>query len=139
MDLRPYLRAHGFLKVEQPPLLWEAATREEPVVRLLGEMIVVGLLRGNELGDLVLSASNIVIEESAASDRLVAGDYVGLTVSGAGDWRPEATWWPGATDAEGVLARLDVPLRDAGVRFAYTRGDGARGSVTAFLPRAVTA
>jgi hypothetical protein len=46
MELGPYLNAHAFLRVERPPTLWEADADDEPVLRVLGEMIAAALARG---------------------------------------------------------------------------------------------
>lgn len=62
MRLEPLLRAHGFMKVEQPPELWEPATEDTRFVPLLGEMIAAGLTGGAELDALTLNASNVVVE-----------------------------------------------------------------------------
>ena len=63
MDLDGPLRAQSSLKVERPPTLWEAETEVEPFLALLGQMIALalGLGRGNELGDLTLNVSNVVV------------------------------------------------------------------------------
>jgi hypothetical protein len=83
MELDGHLRGHTFMHLELPPQLWEADTEDEPFLRMLGEVIVVGLGRGNELADLVLTASNVTVE--ADEEPLVSpGDYVAVTVRGAG-------------------------------------------------------
>jgi hypothetical protein len=46
MDLDALLRAHGFMRVERPPLLWSPDTEDEQFLRMLGEMIALGLGRG---------------------------------------------------------------------------------------------
>jgi hypothetical protein len=53
MQLDALLRAHAFLRVERPLLLWEVDGEDVAVIRLLGEMIVVGLSRGNQMPELV--------------------------------------------------------------------------------------
>ena len=55
MELDAVLRAHAFLQVERPPAMWEPDAELETFLRMLGEMIVIGLNRGNELADLVLN------------------------------------------------------------------------------------
>ena len=135
MRLDAYLRAHGFLRLERPPLLWEADSDEEPFVRLLGEMIVIGLLRGNALAELTLNVANVVVEENASGRRLDAGDYVAVTIRGRGRWGPEAVWWPNAAAVDGLIARLADCLRDARGRLAYSRDLGQEGCVTVFLRR----
>jgi hypothetical protein len=79
MNIEPYLAGYAFMQVERPLLLWEIEAEEEPFVRLVGEMIAVGLGRRNDLADLVLSAANVTVPPEAAGDRLPAGDYVGIT------------------------------------------------------------
>jgi hypothetical protein len=92
MNIEPYLAGHAFMRVERPALLWDVESEEEPFVRLLGEMIAVELERGNDLSELVLSAANVTVPPEAAGDRLPAGDYVGITVRGKGDWGPDESW-----------------------------------------------
>jgi hypothetical protein len=134
VKLEALLRAHGFMKVERPPLLWDVDCEDRPFVHLLGEMIVLGLGRGTDLADLVLNVSNVTVEPEAAGE-VPAGDFVAVSVHGAGDWAPEGSWVPGE-DGPGLLSDLTAVLSDAGCRYAYTRVLGAgEGSVTAFLPR----
>jgi hypothetical protein len=131
-----YLRAHAFKQVERPPSLWEIDAQDEPFLRVLGEMIAVGLGRGNELSDLVLNVSNVTVEPDAADDRgLAAGDYVAISVQGQGDWEPDERWSAGAPRAKGWIRCIAEAARDAGVRFAYVRSLGETGSLTIFLPR----
>jgi len=134
MRLDAYLRAHEFMRVERPPLLWEADTEETPFLALLGEMIAAPLARRNELSELVLNVSNVTVEESAADHRVAQGDYVAITVRGGGDWKPEEVWWPEGPPLEGVVAVLDH-LREAGGVYAYSRSSDGGGSITVFLPR----
>lgn len=47
MELLALVRAHGFMRTEAPSELWEADTQDEPFLKMLGEMIVIGLGRGN--------------------------------------------------------------------------------------------
>ena len=56
------LTAHGFMRTERPPFMWEADTDDERIIPLLGEMIVVGLNAGNELARLTLAVSNVTVE-----------------------------------------------------------------------------
>lgn len=135
MKLDTYLRAHAFMRVERPPLLWEADTEEMPFLALVGEMIAAGLVRGNDLSELVLSFSNVTVDESAADHRVAQGDYVAITLRGGGDWKPEEVWWSEAPPAEGVIAGLDAHLREAGSVYAYSRSIDGDGSITVFLPR----
>ena len=71
MDLEALLRAHGFMKVERPPQLWSPDTEDEPFLRMLGEMIALGLGRGNELEDGILNVSNVVVEPEGSVTALL--------------------------------------------------------------------
>jgi hypothetical protein len=62
MTLDSLLRAHPYLHVERPPLLWEVEAEDIRLVPVLGEMIAVGLGRGNALRALTLNASNVTVE-----------------------------------------------------------------------------
>jgi hypothetical protein len=138
MQLDALLRAHAFLRVERPPPLWEVDGEDVAVIRLLGEMIVVGLARGNELPELVLNVANVTVEAADEPERAPApGDYVALTISGRGDWKPEASWSPQAGGSARLLNEdLDLAARGANVHFAYTRDLRGEGSLTVLLPRA---
>lgn len=133
------LRAHAFMQTERPPLLWEADTDDERFVPMLGEMIVIGLGRGNELADLVLAVSNVTVEEDAEQDEgegswLDPGDYVAVTVKGPGRWADDV-WRAGEGPTRGLLVNVGPRADDAGAVCAYTRDLGDGGSVTAFLRR----
>ena len=136
VDLRPYLRAHGYLRVEAPPGLWDADCDDELLIRLTGELIASALTRGTDLPDVVLRAANVVVTEDGVP---APGDYVALTIGGVGDWGPDATWDP-TTAAPGDLLNPDVDAaaRTVGIRWAYTRTGADGGSVTVFLPRLTT-
>ena len=138
MELGPLLNAHGYLRVERPPVLWEAAADDVALVRTLGEMIAAGLQRGNELGDIVLRANNVTVFADPDEELTVPapGDYVALSILGAGDWRPEIHWRPGQPGAPVLVSGgLDRAARAAGIPYAYTRSDGDSGSVTVFVLR----
>lgn len=137
MELDRYLLAHGFMRVECPPLLWEADTEDDAFLHMLGEMIVIGLGRGSELGDLVLSASNVTVEpdDEEEPEWLPPGDYVAVTVRGAGDWRTDDIWRAGEGPTRGLLVDVGPAADTAGAVYAYTRNLGEEGSVTALLPR----
>ena len=139
MELGPYLNAHAFLRVERPPTLWEADADDEPVLRMLGEMLAAALARGAELSAIVLRANNVTVESEEEEHPPAVGDYVVLSVLAEGDWLPECVWAPTAA-AGGTLvnADLDAAARGAGVRYAYTRQENDIGSVTVFLPRLST-
>ena len=134
MNLDPLLRAHGFMHVERPPELWDAEAEDVRLVPLVGEMIALGLSRGNALGALTLNAANVVVADDC--DGLApCGEYVALSVTGQGDWRPEWTWLPGASLPGGPYTDLGRALANSDVGFAYARHVGDGRSITVFLPR----
>ena len=140
MDLAPLLNAHGYLRVERPPELWEADVDDVALVRVVGEMVAAALLRGTALSDVVLRVNNVTVEADGGADPSpgpAAGDYVAVSVIGGGDWGPEMIWRPGGAD-DSVLINPDLSraVRMAGIPFGYTRSSGDGGSVTVFLPRA---
>ncbi|MDQ3210944.1 MAG: hypothetical protein M3Q20_07120 [Actinomycetota bacterium] len=63
------LRARSYIRTEAPPEPWQSEADDETLFGLLGEMIVLGLSRGNELGDLTLSFANVSIDPPAADRR----------------------------------------------------------------------
>jgi hypothetical protein len=137
MDLEALLRAHAFMKVERPPQLWSPDTEDEPFLRMLGEMIALGLGRGNELEDLTLSVSNVVVEPDEDDDEVEwvpDGEYVAITVRGAGAWDDD-TWRAGQGPTTGLLCNVGPAADGAGAVYAYTRDLVPEGSVTALLPR----
>lgn len=139
MDLDGPLRAQTSLKVERPPTLWEAETEVEPFLALLGQMIALGRGRGNELGDLTLGVSNVVVEpdeDDEEAEWIPAGEYVAITVRGAGAWS-EDTWRAGEGPATGLLRDVGPAAEAAGAVYAYARDLAPEGSVTALLPRLV--
>lgn len=133
MELDGYLRGHAFMRVECPPRLWEADTEDEAFLRMLGEMI--GLGRGNDLGDLVLNASNVKVEPDDEDPWLDEGDYVAVTVRGAGDWEADDRWRAGQGPTRGLLANVGPAADTAGAVYAYPRNLGGEGAVTVLLPR----
>jgi len=135
MELDGHLWGHAFMRVESPPLLWEADTEDEAFLRMLGEMIVIGLGRGNELGDLVLKASNVTVEPDDEDPSLDEGDYVAVTVRGAGDWEADDMWRAGQGPTRGLLVNVGPAADTAGAVYAYTRNLGGEGSVTVLLRR----
>ncbi len=136
MNLQPLLRAHGFMKVEHPPQTWEANTRDEDFLRVLGEMIVIGLGRGNELADLTLSVANVTAEADEEGAWIPPGDYVAVTVRGGGTWEDDA-WRSGQGPTTGLLASVGPAADTAGAVYAYVRNLGSEGSVTTLFPRLV--
>jgi hypothetical protein len=137
MDLESLLRAHAFMKVERPPLLWSPDTEDEPFLLMLGEMIALGFGRGTELADLTLNISNVTVDPDAEDDEGEAipdGDYVAVTVRGAGVWEDDL-WRAGQGATTGLLGDVGPAADAAGAVYAYTRNLGSEGSVTALLPR----
>jgi hypothetical protein len=137
MDLESLLRAHAFMKVERPPLLWSPDTEDEPFLLMLGEMIALGFGRGTELADLTLNISNVTVDPDAEDDEGEAipdGDYVAVTVRGAGVWEDDL-WRAGHGATTGLLGNVGPAADAAGAVYAYTRNLGSEGSVTALLPR----
>lgn len=137
MRLDDLLRAHGFMKVERPPELWEADTEALRFVPLLDEMIAASLARGAELAGLTLNASNVVVEGGGDHEERppAPGDYVAVTVSGNVDWEADAVWYPEGPSPQGKLGEIGDPLLDAGARYAYIRRMPPKGSITVFFSR----
>lgn len=139
MKLEPVLRAHAFMKTEQPPEIWEADTDDTHFFHLLGEMIAAALSQGTPLGELVLSASNVVLgpsDDDEGAGLAPPGEYVAVTVRGRADFGPDARWTPSAPAGHGMLSRLHQRLEAAGASFAYIRGTTPEASCTVVFPRA---
>jgi len=134
MDLEAPLRAQGSMKVERPPTMWEADTEVEPFLALLGELIAFGLGRGNELAELTLNVSNVVVEPDEEGGSIPEGEFVGITVRGAGSWDDDV-WLPGTELTTASLRDITVAAGAAGAAYAYERNLGPEGSITVFLPR----
>jgi hypothetical protein len=135
VDLGPVLRAHSYLRVERPHTLWPADVDDVRLIRLLGETIAFALGRGTELGDVGLLAADVTVDHDDAP--VDAGDYVTLSIEGAGDWSPEVSWTPAAPEATVVLTDdVTAALRAAEVLWAYTRAFAGHGSITMFFRRA---
>ena len=134
IDLDALLTAHAFMRVERPPQLWQVDVDDEPFIRMLGEMIVVGLLHHDVLADLTLNASNVTIAGDGP-DGVAPGDYVAMTIHGPGAWERDMTWTPAS--AEPLWSTdLDASVRAASVSFGYLRSSGSNeGSITVFIPR----
>ena len=135
------LRAHGFMRTERPPLMWEADTDDEQFIPMLGEMIVVGLNAWNELAELTLAVSNVTVEEEEDDDPeetpwVEPGDYVAVTVKGPGRWSDDV-WRSGEGPTRGMLVNVAPRADDAAAVYAYTRDLDGEGAVTVFLPRLV--
>mgnify|MGYP003439530771 FL=1 len=137
MDLEAHLRSHAFMKVERPPLMWSPDTEDEPFLLMLGEMIALGLGRGTELADLTLNVSNVSVdpdEEDDEGESIPQGDYVAVTVRGAGA-REDDLWRAGQGETTGLLGNVGPAARVSGAVYVYSRNLGSEGSVTALLPR----
>jgi hypothetical protein len=135
IDLDAVLRAHTFLQVERPPELWEVDVDDDVFIRMLGELIVVGLLHHDVLGDLTLNASNVTVADDGPAG-IGPGDHVAITIRGPGRWERDVTWTPAS--AEPLWSPgTDAAVRAASASFAYLRrlGDD-EGSITVFIPRA---
>lgn len=127
-ELEGVLNAHAFLRVERPPELWAPATELEPFLRLLGELISAALVRnGNELGEVTLNVSNVVVEEDAAG-LLPVGEHLAVSVSSAGDW-PETTW------PQLVSDEIAEAAATAGAVAGYSRSLDGEGSVVVLFRR----
>lgn len=142
MRLEPLLNAHGFMRVERPPELWEAATDDTRFIPLLGEMIAAGLSGGAALDAMTLNASHVVIaphadEHEDGDEPALAppGEYVAVTVSGETTFGDDCIWRTPGPASGGLLKRLQAPLITAGVVCAYTRRMPPHGSVTVLLRR----
>jgi nucleoside phosphorylase len=144
IDLVPYLKANGFLRLDYPPRLWQVDVDDVALVRMMGAMIAAALARGAALGDVYMRANNVEADVDADDEQhpgsVPPGHFVALTVESTGDWRPEVACRPSrkvAGDASLLVnPDLDAAATAAGVEFAYTRSDGETGSVTMFLPAA---
>jgi hypothetical protein len=136
MDLEAHLRSHAFMKVERPPLMWSPDIEDGPFLLMLGEMIALGLGRGTELADLTLNVSNVTVDPGEDKDveSIPEGDYVAVTVRGAGVWEDDL-WRAGQGATTGLLGNVVTAAHAAGAVYAYTRNLGSEGSVTALLPR----
>ena len=117
--------------------MWSPDTEDEPFLLMLGEMIALGLGRGTELADLTLNVSNVSVdpdEEDDEGESLPQGDYVAVTVRGAGVWEDDL-WRARQGATPGLLGNVGPAAEAAGAVYAYTRNLGSEGSVTALLPR----
>jgi len=135
-ELASLLRAHAYLNVQRPPTLWGLETAGlEPFIRHLGELIAAGLSRnGNQLAELVLSVANVVVTPEAGGF-IPSGEYVAVSISGAGSWPKDARWEPGGA-IRLVSDDVTSAVLAAGARSAYCRWLGPdSGSITTLFPR----
>jgi hypothetical protein len=134
IDLDALLNAHAFMVVERPPQLWEVDVDDESFIRMLGEMIVVGLLHHDVLAGLTLNVSNVTVGDDGP-EGVATGDYVAVTIEGPGDWEPDVSWTPESTTPF-WSPDLEAAIRNASATFAYRRRLTAdEGSITVFIPR----
>ncbi len=137
IDLDALLNAHAFMQVERPPSLWDVDVDDEPFIRMLGEMIVVGLLHHDVLAELTLNASNVTVGDDGP-DGVGSGDYVAISITGPGAWERDASWTPASTEPF-WSPDLDTAVRAASASFAYRRRLGdVGGSITVFIPRSTS-
>jgi hypothetical protein len=135
MKLDGIARAHEFMHIERPPVLWEADTQDEMFIRLLGELIAFALQRSPDVSTLTLNVANIVIETEASGDWMPTGEYVAVTVRGPGSSTPELVWQPNASLTFGPFGDLDKAASKARAVWIYSRNLGEEGSITAFFDR----
>ena len=124
MDLDGPLRAQTAVKVERPPALWEADTETEPFLALLGELIALGLGRGNELAGLTLNVANVVVEPDDEDGSIPEGEFVAITVRGGGSWDDDV-WRRGAASRRPGLFASVGPAAERAGRSTRTRGTSA--------------
>ena len=135
MKLDGIVRAHEFMHIERPPVLWEADTQDEVFIRLLGEMIAFALQRSPVVPTLTLNVVNVVVDAEASGHRMPAGEYVAVTVRGPGSGTPELVWRPNALLTFGPFGDLDKAASKARAVWVYSRNLGEEGSITAFFCR----
>lgn len=140
MKFEALLLAHGFMKTERPPEIWEVETEDLYFIPLLGEMIAAGICGGSPLEELTLNVSNVVArpdtsEEAGQGRRPREGEYVAVTVRGKTDLGPDDSWLP-EDCGQGLLGRIRKRLVDSGACYAYVRRLSSEGSITVFLRRA---
>lgn len=135
MKLDGIVRAHEFMHIERPPVLWEADTQDEVFIRLLGEMIAFALQRSLDVSTLTLNVANVVVNSHAAREGLSAGEYLAVTVRGPGSGTPELVWGPNAPLTFGPFGDLDRAALNSRAVWVYSRNLGEEGSITAFFRR----
>jgi hypothetical protein len=107
MKLDGIVRAHEFMHIERPPVLWEADTQDEVFIRLLGEMISFALQRSPDVSAQTLHVANVVVDLHATRHGMPAGEYLAVTVRGPGPGTPELVWRPNAPLTFGPFGDLD--------------------------------
>lgn len=134
------LRAHSYMRTHRPPEAWDVEADDQTFFGLLGEMIVAGMHRGNELSELTLGVANVTVLPGEGP--IPAGNHVAVTVSGSGDWTPERTWsrTSGASPAPFVTEDLEAAARRSDATYGYTRQTSAEGGgITILFPAAASA
>ena len=127
------LRAYAFARLERPPLLWQAAFDDASLGLLMEALLRAS---GRSATALDLNISNVVVERDAADSSFPAGEYVAVTLSGAGTWAKDDRWSGDDSPANRFLSRFREALENAGARAAYSALIGDRSSVTVLFPRA---
>ena len=135
MKLDGIVRAHEFMHIERPPVLWEADTQDEVFIRLLGELIAFALQRNPDVSTLTLNVANIAVEADMPLDLIPKGEYVAVTVRGPGSGTPELIWRPNSPLTFGPFGDLDKAASKAQAIRIYSRNLGKEGSITAFFHR----
>ena len=134
MKLDGIVRAHEFMHIERPPLLWEADTQDEVFIRL-GEMISFALQRSKDVSALALNVANVAVDPHAVREGMPAGEYLAVTVCGPGSGTPELVWGPSAPLTFGPFGDLDKAALKSRAVSVYSRNLGEEGSITAFFRR----
>jgi hypothetical protein len=135
MKLDGIVRAHEFMHIERPPVLWEADTQDEVFIRLLGEMIAFALQRSPDVSALTLNVANVVVDLHAARHGMPAGEYLAVTVRGPGPGTPQLVWRPNAPLTFGPFGDLDKAALKSRAIWVYSQNLGEEGSITAFFRR----
>lgn len=136
VSVEAMLRAHAYMRTGRPSDTWDPDVDDQTFFALLGEMIVVGLHHGNELGELTLSVTNVTVMPGAEGP-IPAGDHVAITISGRGDWTQEQTWSRDAAASEPfVTADLEAAIVASDAIYGYTQASAETGGITALFPAA---
>lgn len=140
INVESMLRAHSYMRTQRPPDAWDLEADDQTFFGLLGEMIVAGMHRGNELSELTLSVANVTVLPGADGP-IPAGNHVALSVVGRGDWTPERTWSrdAGASPPPFVTPDLEAAAHRSDATYGYTRQTSdEEGSITLVFPAAIS-
>ena len=137
VSVEAMLRAHSYMRTGRPSDTWDPDVDDQTFFALLGEMIVVGMHHGNDLGELTLSVTNVSV------------------MPGAEGPIPQATTWPspspaaatgprsrrgaveaGASEEPFVTADLEAAIGASDAIYGYTQASGETGGITAMFPAA---